>query len=96
MKSTARAVENSVHLSECSQVVFLRLICFSLGRSGRFSCCRLCYKCLSALNSLGVSVTRVNLVYAGKHGGRITTALYLLNEKGAHDSSSCSEVFGID
>lgn len=52
--------------------------------------------CLSAMNSLGVSVTRVNLVYAAKHGGRITTPLYLLNEKEACDSSSCSEVFGID
>lgn len=61
-----------------------------------FTCYRLCYKGLSALSSLGVSVTRVNLVYAGKHGGRITTPLYLLNEEGARDSSSCSEVFGID
>lgn len=95
MKNTDRAVENSVPLSECSQVVFLQLLCFSLGRDGGFSCCRLCYKCLSALHSLGVSVTWVNLVYAGENRGTITTPLYLLNEKGAHDSSS-SEVFGID
>lgn len=72
VRNADRAVENSLHLS---QVVFLQLLCFSLGRDGRFSCCRLCYKSLSALISLGVSVTRVNLVYAGKQGGRITTPL---------------------
>lgn len=84
------------NIFEQSQFPFLEPLWFYLSTDGSFSCYRLHYKWLSATNSLGASETWVNLVCAAKHGGRITTPLYLLNEKEACDSSSCSEVFGID